>query len=152
MLYRHNDINHNSNTNTSTNTGGLFCLWYQQVYSFLASVHGHTRRETQFLKVYANHIMLIHPNVWCILWCLRSQFISASRDPKNGRNSTAVFNGLISTIVLSKSSHSQDHLFWAWCHLHSSPISCLAVYYDKWCLSYPLRMDVRLHQMPMHLD
>ena len=30
-----------------------------------------------------------------------------------------------STASLSKSSNSQDHLFRAWCHPHSSPISCL---------------------------
>ena len=32
-----------------------------------------------------------HPNARRILWCLRSQFISASRDPKN---STARLNGI----------------------------------------------------------
>ena len=33
--------------------------------------------------------------------------------------------------LFSKSSNSQDHLFQAWCHPHSSPISCLGVYYDN---------------------
>ena len=31
-----------------------------------------TRRETQFLKAYANHTIWPHPNAWRILWCLRS--------------------------------------------------------------------------------
>ena len=34
---------------------------YERVYSFLASVHGNMRRETQFLKVFANHTMLTLP-------------------------------------------------------------------------------------------
>ena len=38
---------------------------------------------------------------------------------------TTTLNGRISTDVFSKSSNFQDHLFWAWCHPHSSPISCL---------------------------
>ena len=84
-----------------------------------------------------------HPNARRILWCLRSQFISAGRDPKNltaclnGRKLNCPFDGRISTTVFSKSSNSQDHLFWAWRHPHSSPISRPGVYYDKWWLSYP---------------
>ena len=31
------------------------------------------RKETQFLKVYANHTTWLHPHARCILWCLRSQ-------------------------------------------------------------------------------
>ena len=51
------------------------------------------RRETQFLKVFRNHTMLTPtPNVRPILWCLRSQFISAGRDLKN---STLRLNGRI---------------------------------------------------------
>ena len=42
----------------------------------------HEERDT-ILKAYTNHTMLTLPNVLCILWCLRSQFISAGRDPKN---------------------------------------------------------------------
>ena len=36
------------------NAGGLFRFGYKQVYSFLAPVHGDTKRETQFLKANAN--------------------------------------------------------------------------------------------------
>ena len=90
--------------------------------------------------------MLTIPNVWHVLCCTRSQFISAGRDPKNltavaavknstlclnGRNSTSQLNGPTSTDSLSKSLNSQDYLFWAWCHPHSSPISCLGVCYDN---------------------
>ena len=40
-----------------------------------------TRRETQFLRAYANHTMLpLHARP--ILWCFSSQLISAGRDPK----------------------------------------------------------------------
>ena len=42
-------------------------------------------RETQFLRAYANHTMLtfhsLTPHTRCILWWLRSQLISAGRDP-----------------------------------------------------------------------
>ena len=127
-----------------------------------------------------------HPNAWRILWCLRSQFISAGRDPKNStaclnsgkpnsmpqrsntqphlqwsntqlpsstvENSTTASNGRISTDVFSKSSNSQDHLFWTWRHPHYSPISCLGVYHDKWWLSYPLHTNIKLNQLTMHLD
>ena len=58
VWYSHKDINHISNTNIYTNTGGLSRFGYERVYQFLASVHGDTRRETQFLKAYANHTIL----------------------------------------------------------------------------------------------
>ena len=61
VYYSHNNINHNSNTNTHTITGGLFRFGYERVYQFLASVHGDTGREIQFLKAYANHAMLTPP-------------------------------------------------------------------------------------------
>ena len=48
-------------TSSNTNTGGLFRFRYERVYQFLALVHGDTRRETQFLKTYANHTMLTQP-------------------------------------------------------------------------------------------
>ena len=44
-----------------TNAVGLCCFRYERVYEFLVSVHGDTRRETQFLKPYANHTMLTLP-------------------------------------------------------------------------------------------
>ena len=59
MLYTthsHNDLSHNNR-----NTGGLCCFKYEWVYLLLASVHDDTRRETQFLKAYANHTMLTPP-------------------------------------------------------------------------------------------
>ena len=43
----------------------------------------------------------------------------------NGRNSTIVFHGLISTAEFLKSSNSQDHLYRSWRHPHSRPIFCL---------------------------
>ena len=60
MLYRFGNVN-NNNTDTYTKTGGLFRFGYERVYQFLASVHGNTRKETQFLKAYANHTMLTPP-------------------------------------------------------------------------------------------
>ena len=90
-----------------------------------------------------------HHNVRCILWCLRSENPTTSF---NGQNPTLVFYGQNPTLVFSKSSNSQDHLFWAWRHPHSSSISSLGVYYDKRWLSYPLHASVNLHLMTMHLN
>ena len=54
-------------------------------------VHGNTRRETQFLKVYANHTMLTPSQCTAHLaMFLRTQFISAGQDPKK---CTACLNG-----------------------------------------------------------
>ena len=51
LLYTHG-LNNN-------NTGGLsFC--YEQVYFFLSSAIGNTRRETQFIRAYDNHTIHTH--------------------------------------------------------------------------------------------
>ena len=81
------------------------------------------------------------PNVWHISWCLRSLLVeiyktwphaSTVEDPTlNVRIPNSRLNGPIWTDSFSKSSNSQDHLFQAWCHPYSSPISCLGVYYDN---------------------
>ena len=47
--------------NTYTNTGRLFRFGYERFINSWTPVHGDTRRETQFLKAYANHTMLISP-------------------------------------------------------------------------------------------
>ena len=44
--------------------------------------------------------------------------------------SSSMVQSQLSTDSFSKSSNSQNHLFLAWRHPHSSPISCLGVYYD----------------------
>ena len=99
-----------------------------------------------------------HHNTQCILSCLRSQFISASRDPKN---ITARLNGrelncmpqMVESQLLSfqnpqilrtiSSGHGVIHTqasFHVW-----------GLLWQIW-LSYPFRAGVRLHQMTMHLD
>ena len=51
----------------------------------------HERGETQIFKAYAKaYYSDPTRNARRILWCLRSQFLSAGRDPKN---STTIFNG-----------------------------------------------------------
>ena len=111
--------------------------------------------KTQFLKAFANHTMLTLAQRVAHLVMSK---ISVGRDPKNP---TTSFNGQNPTLspqwsnlnsLFSKSSSSRDHLFRAWRHPHSSPISCLGDYYDKWWLSYPLRTRVKLHPMTIHLD
>ena len=66
-------------------TGGLRCSDTNGLTSDFGSS---TRGERQFLKVYRNHpqrnhTIVIIPNAWHISCCFRSQFIFASRDPKN---------------------------------------------------------------------
>ena len=61
--------------------------------------------------------------------------VSTVEDPTlflNGRNSTLCLPQWSNlNWLFSKSSNSQDHLFRAWRHLHTRPISCLGVYYDN---------------------
>ena len=88
-----------------------------------------TRGETQFLKANANHTMPTPPKHSTH----RAMFkISIHSCRKTRPHASTVEN---STAVFSKSSNSLDHIFWAWHHPNSSPISCVGVYYDKWCLS-----------------
>ena len=116
--------------------------------NFLSLVLRHEERDTILQSLSKSFYANSTPNVRHISWFLRSQFISAGRDPKNstlrlngriptlclnGRNSTFCFHGPISTSTdsFSKSSNSPNNLFRAWRHPHSSPISCLGVYYDN---------------------
>ena len=122
------------------NTGRLCCFKFERVYWFLTSVHGDTRRETQILKVYANHTMLTTQ-------CWRSAHlvmfkISVGRDPKNPSTCLNVWE-------LNSMPQCQKHnslppwsnLNWLFFKIpkfsgpflpgmtsHSSPISCLEVY------------------------
>ena len=116
--------------------------------NFLASVHGDTRRETQFLLCWP------HPNARCILWYLRSLSIEIQKTQLHLSAVKIQLSSQWSNLnwLFSNSSNSQDHFFWAWRHPLSSPVSCQGVNYDKWWLSYPLHASVRLHQMTMHLD
>ena len=112
--------------NTCSNTGRLSCFTHERVNQFLASVHGDTKREIQFLKVYANHIMLTPPQRAAYLVMF---MISVSRDQKKKKNNyilqrsksnslfqrqnpTDIFQQSKSNWPFSKSSNSQDHHFW----------------------------------------
>ena len=69
------------------NKQGRFCRFrYERIYWFLTSVHGDTKKETQFLKVFANHDMLT-PYYAAHLVMFK---ISFGRDPKKP---TTYFNG-----------------------------------------------------------
>ena len=105
----------------------------------------HEERDT-ILKAYTNHTMLTPPNAQCILWCLRSQSISAGRDPKNmiwspqftvfSKSSNSQYISSRRDVIHSLNSIQQ----------HSSPISCLWVYYDRWWLSYTFRVTAPSYQ------
>ena len=114
MLYTiiFGDINNNS-TYTNANTDGLCCFRYEQFIHFLSSVLQHERD-----KILTMLTMLSNPtNMQHILSCLRSPSVEI-------RKPNYIFNGPNPTLN-SKSSSSQDHLFQAWRHPHSSRISCL---------------------------
>ena len=125
VFYNHSydDINHNSNTiHIQTQADSVV-----QVQKRL-STSGFGLWETQFLQCQPYY--LTPPYARRILRCLRSLSIEIRKNPNptlclNGRNSTFCLHGPISTDSLSKSSNSQDHLFRAWRHPHSNPISCL---------------------------
>ena len=119
--------------------------------NFWLSVHGNTRRETHFLKSLFYPYHADHPPCGDVK-------ISDDRDPKNPttrptvENSTLCLHGPISTDSFSKSSNSQDHLFRAWGHPHSSPISCLRVYYDNGDCHILCACALKLHPMTLHLN
>ena len=71
--------------NTYTYAGGLFRCWYERVYQFLASVQDDTRRETQFLKVYANHAMLTSAQraVHCVMFKISVHFCRSRPEKLN---------------------------------------------------------------------
>ena len=129
----------------------------------LPSVLGDTRRETQFIRAYVNHTMLTpQPNsARRILWCPRSQLVSAGRDrnwsdlirseklnhylQRSNHNWSLFQNSQIIRIITS--SYDVNHH-----SVHSSPISCEGVYYDRWGLSYPFRTGGRVPVWPWHLN
>ena len=99
-----------------------------------------------------------HPNARCILWCLRSQFISASRDWKNltarhnSRKLNCPFKDWILNYCLFKilKFSGPSLLGMTSSTLQSHFLS--GVYYDKWWLSYYLHTGIRQHHQTMHQD
>ena len=124
--HNHNDINHKSNTmyTQMQNTGGLCRFRYERVYELLASVHCDTRRETQFLKVFANHTMRTPPQRAAHLVRFKISFHLRWSEPDklNRRRDDRKLNSLPQWANLnwlfSICSNSLDHLFQPW-HLHT---------------------------------
>ena len=87
------------------NKGGLCRFRYERFINFLTSIHGDTWRETQFLKVYANHTMLTPPQRVVHLVVFK---ISVGRDLQNlttclnDRRPKSHLNGPISTHIFFK--------------------------------------------------
>ena len=104
------------------------------------------RRETQFLKVFSNQLCWLHPHMQRILWCLRSLLVEIKkkkqlhlRSMAQTQLSTSIVQSQLSTDKFSKSSNSQDHLFWAWHQPHSNPFSCLgSVNCTNWLYTWAL--------------
>ena len=86
--HNHNDINNNGTTNTHSNT--QYKYRQKQADSVVSDTNGlliswlqsfDTRRDTQFLKVFANHTIWLYPNAWRILWCLRYLSVEICKTP-----------------------------------------------------------------------
>ena len=154
VYYNKNDINLNSNTNTYSNTGGLFRFGYERVYKFLTSVHGDTRRETQFLKAYVNHTMLtpLQRAAHLVMFKISINLCRSRSEKLNCRKPNYSFNGRMLNYCLFKILKFSGPSLLGMTSSTVQPISCLGVYYDKWWLSYPLRAGVRLYHLTMHLD
>ena len=117
LLYMHNDLNNNNNNN---NTSGLFRFWYERVYFFLPSALGDTRRETQFIRAYANYTILTTPRMVHLAPSKISTHFCLLR-PKliwsDLKKSMARFDSWTSTHIFFKIPKFSGHCFWAWHHL-----------------------------------
>ena len=119
-----------------------------------------SRRETQVLKVFADHTIWLLPYAWRILWYLRSLLLEFRKtqlhlqQPKS--KSMPQWQELNYLPLWSNLNYSvfkilkfSAHFLWAWRHLHSSSIFCLAVYYgDVDC--HILCAQAKLYPMTMH--
>ena len=102
-------------------------LLFQVRTVLLPSDFGSSTRGERHSSYYANHtIWPYYADTQRILWCIRSLSVVIQKNPTT--SSTGQIQ--LSTDSFSKSSNSQDHLFRAWHHSHSSHISCLGVYDD----------------------
>ena len=101
MLNTHKPIN--NNTNTNRNTTGHCRHRYERVYFFQPSVTGDTRRDTQFLKAYANNTMLTLPPLSLPVEIRKSQPHASTAE-----NSTIVFSKS-SNIRTISSGHDVIH-------------------------------------------
>ena len=123
---------------------------------------GSSTRGERHNSYFANHTIWSHFNARRILWCLRSLVGSDLQNSTtsstlclNGRELNSLpqwqkLNSQLSTDSFSKSSNSQDHLFWAWRYPHSSPFPVWVLLW-QWWLSYPLCASVKLYQLTIHL-
>ena len=118
MLYRFGDIYNNNNNNT----GRLSHFWYKQVYFFLPSALGDTRRETQFIRAYANHTMmtpslraahLVVSKISTDLCQLRPKLIWSDQIQKTQLPALMV---LPQIVVFFKILKSSNHFFRVWRH------------------------------------
>ena len=138
VVYR-DEISHNSNTKhiqIQTQIQFRRTLLFQVRTHLLIPGFGPWRHEERDTIL----IMLTPPQHAAHLVMFK---ITVGRDPKNP---TTSFNGKDPT-----PSFQNPQILGTFSSGHDV-ISCLGVYYDKWWFSYPLRANVKLHPMTMHLD
>ena len=98
----------------------------------------HEKRDTILKSLCWSYYADPRPNTRHILWCLRSLSVEIQKTQLH-------LSTVKIQLVFLKSSNSQDHLFQAWHHPHSSLISCLVI-----VISFA--QECKLHQLTMHLD
>ena len=156
VFYTHDYINHD------TNTGVLCRFWYERVYFFLLSALGDKRRETQ-CKLCKPHDETSHTfGASCWAKDFNSSPPVATQTDKIWSDQKKLNCPLVRLYLNSSFffwffffniPKLSGHHFRAWYHLPIqstptvSPISCLGVCYEIWCISYPLRAGLRVHCM-----
>ena len=127
-------------------------LWFQIQTGLLISDFNpwrHKERERQFLKANANHTMLTPPQCTehLVMFMISVHLCRSKSEEFNCTPQWSNLNYCLFKILKFSGPSLLD--------MTSStlqPHFLLGIYYDKWWLSYPFHMVVRLHQMTMHLD
>ena len=157
---------HKYKTQTNTNAGGLCRLRYERFINFLTLAHSDRRRETQFLKAYANHTSWLHLHARRILWCLRSLSVEIRKSQLHLSTVKIQLSATMAETQLSISMVQSQLLNWLFfkilkfsgTSLPGKTSSTFQLHFLsggllwQWWLSYLLRARVKLHPMTMHLN
>ena len=150
-IYRHVCVLYTHNINNINNTGRLCWnkpvhIWYMNRFISFC-LQSLATQETQFIKAYANHTMLVLPHTHMVHLVVSKIF--ADQSPKwsdlirSDQTSTPPFQNPKILMPYLPGMTSSTYSIHSNCA--SSPISCLRVYYDRWWLSYPFHTGMQTH-------
>ena len=126
-----------------------------------------TRRETQFLKVFANHTMLTPPQLVAhlVMFKISIHLCRSTHEKRNSRCNGGKFNSMLQWQKLSSlpPSSNLNWLFFKIAKLSGPSLpgitsSTLQPHFLsrgllwQWWWSYPLRASVKLHPMTIQLN